>query len=247
MALACVAMLALGITAGPVAVWADDLSGVVVQVDPAGKKMVVMDRYSQRQIDVTFVDQPVIWTTTGKPLHVQNLKRGDGVGIVASGGVARRVMVNQGMLRGVVSRIDLREPSMVVTESGTNRDIEVPLNQGIRIETGQRTPLALKDLKSGDGVGVLYSGEAPIDVVVNSKPPEIKGHIKSIAGDMRSLVVSEMGDGADVTVAITPETTIVSKSGKTLGMNDLRKGDGVGIAHQASVAGLIVVNPVTAP
>ena len=59
------------------------------------------------------------------------------------------------------------------------------------------------------------------------------------------LIVTELGSDVTVTVAITPKTRIVSNAGKTLSMNDLKKGDGVGIAHQASVASLIVVNPVT--
>src|SRR5262249_12000165 len=114
-----------------------------------------------------------------------------------------------------------------------------------RIETGQHKPLTLKDIKTGDGTAIVFSGVTPVDVAINSKPPELKGHVKAIAGDLRSLVVTELGNGAAITVAVTPETTIVSKSGKSLGMNDLKKGDGVGITHHASVASLIVVNPVT--
>jgi len=59
--------------------------------------------------------------------------------------------------------------------------------------------------------------------------------------------VTELGNHVDVTVAITPNTKIVSATGKTLGMNDLKKGDGVGISHDASVASMVVVNPVTVP
>jgi hypothetical protein len=246
MALACAVVLALEIMVGPAAVRADDLTGVVLLVDPAGKKMVVLDRATSREIDISFVDRLDIQTTTGKPLQFYDLKRGDGVGVVLTGGLARRILVNQGVLKGVVSSIDLTGQKLVVTEEVTNRDVEVTLNPGTKIETGQHEPRALKDIKTGDGIGVVYSGSAPVDIMINSKPPEIKGHIKSIGGDMRSLVITELGSNAEVTVAITPKTTIVSNSGKTLGTNDLKKGDGVGIAHQASVASMIVVNPLTA-
>jgi hypothetical protein len=64
---------------------------------------------------------------------------------------------------------------------------------------------------------------------------------------MRSLIVTELGTGADLTVAVTPQTNIVSSTGKTLRMDDLHKGDGVGIAHQASTASLIVVSPGSKP
>jgi hypothetical protein len=226
---------------------ADDLSGVVVSVEVAGKKIVVMEQATSRPVDIGFVDRAVIQTTSGLPLQVQNLKRGDRVGIVYTGGRATRVVVNQVPLKGVVSSTDLRGEKMVVTEEGTNRDIDVVMSPATRLETTAHEPIALKDVKTGDGIGVVFSGAAPIEIRIDKKPPELTGHIKSIGGDMRSLIVTELGTDADVTVAISPKTRIVSKAGKTLGMNDLRKGDGVGIAHHASVASLIVVNPVTTP
>ena len=245
--LVCTSVLMLGLSVGPLAVRGDDLSGVVVSVEVAGKKIVVMEQATSRPVDVGFVDQADIRTTTGLPLQVQNLKRGDRVGIVYSRGLATRVVVNQAPLKGVVNSTDLRGQKMIVSEEGTNRDIEVVLNPATRLETKAHEPFALKDVKTGDGVGVVYSGAAPIEVMIDRKPPELTGHIKSIGGDMRSLIVTELASNADVTVAVNPQTRIVSNAGKTLGMNELKKGDGVGIAHQASVASLIVVNPVTAP
>lgn len=241
------AVLAVGLTAGPLTVHAAELSGVVMSVDVAGKKVVVQEQTTSRSVDITFIDQTDIRTTAGLPLRLPNLKRGDRVGIVHNGGVATRAVVNQAPLKGVVSTLDLRGQKLTVTEEGTDRDIEVALNPGIRIESKTHESMGLKDIKTGDGLSIVYSGAAPIEIVVDSKLPELKGHIKSIAGDMRSLIVTELGTNADVTVGITPKTTIVSHTGKTLGMNDLKKGDGVGIAHQASVASLIVVNAVTAP
>jgi len=246
-ALACVGMLALGLTAGPPVVRADDLSGTVLMVDVAAKKIVVLDKRTSQDTDIFFGDQAEIQTTAGKPLQLQNLKRGDTVGLVVTGTTARRALVNQGVLKGVVSSLDLNGQKMVVTETVTNRDIEVVLNPTTRIESGQHEPMAFKDIKTGDGVGIVFSGAAPVDVLVNSKPAELKGHIKSIGADMRSLVVTGLGNHVDVTVALTPNTRIVSASGKTLGVNDLKKGDGVGISHDASVASLVVVNPATGP
>jgi hypothetical protein len=240
-------VLALGFACGPLAAQVQVVSpsGTVMVVDLAANKIVMLDPATSREIDVRFVDRPQIVTTTGMPLQFQNLKRGDRVSLVYSGGLVARAVVNQAPLKGVISNIDLNAQKLVVTESETNRDIEVALNPSTRIETGQHKPLALKDIKTGDGTAIIFSGATPVDVAINSKPPELKGHIKSVAGDLRSLVLTELGSGGDITVAVTPETTIVSKSGKSLGMNDLKKGDGVGITHHASVASLIVVNPIT--
>jgi hypothetical protein len=243
--IACVGMMFLGLAAGPAL--AADRQGTVLSVDVLGKKFVILDQQTSRDVDVAVNDQTEFMTTAGKPLQLQDLKRGDGVGIAEIGGLAAKVRVNQAELKGVVSTINLDQQRLTVTESVTNRDVEIVLNPNTRIETSQRKSLTLKDIKTGDGIGVIFSGAAPVEVVVNSKPPELNGHIKSVAADMRSIVVTEIGTNIDVTVAVTPKTTIVSSAGKTLEMNALKKGDGVGIAHQSSVASLIVVNPVVAP
>jgi hypothetical protein len=246
-ALTCLGAIMVGLTASTAIVRADDLSGVVVSVEVAGRKVVVMDQATAQARNVGFVDRADIRTATGQPLQFQNLKRGDRVGIISSGGMATRVVVNQAPLKGVVSNLDLRTQKMIVTEDVTNRDIEVDLIPTTRIESITREPVVLKDIKTGDGITVVYSGATPLAVTINSKPPEMKGHIKSIAADMRSLIVTELGTNADLTVAVTPQTSIVSSTGKTLRIGDLQKGDGVGIAHQASTASLIVVSPVTRP
>ena len=244
-ALTCAGLLAVGLAAGPAP--AADLSGTVVSVDVDGQKAIILDQQTSQNVNVAFSDRTEIVTTTGKPLRINDLKRGDDVGLSHVGGMAARVVVRQAELKGVVSKIDLGAQKLTVTEEGTNRDIEVVLSPKTRIETMKRQSLALKDVKTGDGVGVVYSGAVPVDIVINSKPPELKGHIKSIGADMRSLVVTEIGNGTDVTISVTPKTTIVSATGKSLGINDLKKGDGVGIAHESSVASLIVVNPGSAP
>jgi len=226
---------------------AADRQGTILSVDMAGKKMVVLDLQTSRNIDVGLSDQTRIVTTTNKPLQIGDLKRGDKIGYTEVNGQAMNMQVQQADLKGVVSTIDVGAQKLVITEAVTDREIPVALNPNTRIETHERKSLALKDIKTGDGVAVTYSGAAPVSVVVNSKPPELKGHIKSIGADKRTIVVTEIGNNIDVTVAITPETTIVSNSGKTLGINDLKKGDGVGIAHRSSVASMIVVSPTTNP
>jgi hypothetical protein len=245
MGIACAGVVFLGLAAGPAL--AADRQGTVLSVDVPGKKIVILDLQTSRDVDVAVNDQTEFMTNTGKPLMLQDLKRGDGVGIAEIGGLAAKVRVNQAELKGVVSTVNLTQQRLIVTEEFTNRDVEVVLNPNTRIETSDRKSLTLKDVKTGDGVGVVYSGAAPVEVMVNSKPPELNGHIKSIAADMRSIVVTEIGTHIDVTVAVTPKTAIVSSAGKTLGMDALKKGDGVGIAHQSSVASMIVVNPVVAP
>jgi hypothetical protein len=62
-------------------------------------------------------------------------------------------------------------------------------------------------------VGIDYSGAAPTEVMNDSKLPEMKGHIKSLGADMRSLILTELGTNTDVTVAITPQTRIVTTTG----------------------------------
>jgi Cu/Ag efflux protein CusF len=242
---ACAGALVLVLAVGTAR--AADRQGTILSVDVAGKKLVVLDLQTSMNLDIGVSDQTQILTNAGKPLQLQDLKRGDKVGYTEVGGVAGSIRVNQGELKGVVSTIDLKSQKLTVIEDVTKREVEVVLSPNTRIETSQRKSLDLNDVKTGDGVAVVYSGAAPVEVVINSKPPQLTGHIKSIAGDMRSLVVTEIGSNVDVTVSITPKTTIVSNSGKSIGMNDLKKGDGVGIAHQSSVASMIVVNPVTAP
>src|SRR5438105_3069263 len=100
MALGCAGVLALGLTAGPPSARAAELSGTVLSVDPAGKKMVVLDQQTSQNIDLGISDQAEIRTTNGKPLQLQDLKRGDRVGVLYNAGLATKVMVNQGELKG---------------------------------------------------------------------------------------------------------------------------------------------------
>jgi hypothetical protein len=224
----------------------DQLSGTVRSVDLDGKKVIVAEKVTDKNIDVTVTAQTSIATAAGLPLSLKNLKRGDGVGLTHTGGVAAAIVVNQAALIGRVDTINLDEKTMVVTEKGTDRDIEVALKPKTTIETTDGKALALKDLKSGDGLSVTYAGADALKVLVNVKPPELTAHVKSVAADLRSLVVTDIETRADVKVAVTSETVIVTSQGKTMELKDLKKGDGVGIAHDASVASKIVVNAAAA-
>jgi len=239
------AVLAIALAAAPAR--ADQLAGIVNSVDLDGRKLVVTEKVTDKNIDIAVTPQTTIVTSQGRPLTLKVLKRGDGVGISHVGGVAATVVVNQAALRGVVSTVDIDGKKLVVTETGTNRDLDVALNSQSMIETTGGKAYKLKDLKSGDGVSITYAGSDVAKVLVNVKPPELTGHVKSVAADLKSLVVSDLENGVDVKVIVTPETVIATGQGKTMELKDLKKGDGVGIVHNASVASKITVNVAPAP
>ncbi len=238
-------LVALGLTTSSARA-AVGLTGVISSVDVEGRKLVVTPSGTEKNMTVMVTDQTQITTAQGQPLRLADLKRNDTVGIAHRDGVATSVVVNQAPLMGIVSTIDADGKKLVVTENGTNRDVTVPITDRTAILTSAGKAIELKDLKSGDGVGITYSGPFVTRIAVNSKPTELTGHVKEVGADMKSLVVTEIGTGTDVKVAITPSTTIVTGQGKTLSLKDLKKGDGVGIAHEASVASKIVVNAAPA-
>ncbi len=225
---------------------ADQLSGTVGSVNLDGRKLVVTEKATDKNIAVSVTLQTTITTAAGRPLSLKNLKRGDGVGIMHNAGVAQAIVVNQAALVGVVSTLDIDGKKLVVTEQGTDRDIDVVINPQTTIETTGGKVYVLKDLKMGDGVSVTYDGGDVTKVLVSVKPAELTGHVKSISADLKSLIMTEIGTNVDVKVAVTPRTTIVTNQGKTMDLKDLKKGDGVGIEHEASVASRIVVNVVPA-
>lgn len=243
-----VVLVALGLMA-PSARAAVGLTGVINSVDVEGRKLVVTPSETsgtEKSVTVTVTDQTRITTAQGQPLRLAYLKPNDTVGIAHRDGVASSIVVNQAALLGVISTIDTEGKKLVVTQSGTNRDVTVPINDGTEIVTSANKVIELKALKTGDGVAITYSGPNAARIAVNPRPTELTGQVKEIGADMKSLVVTEIGTGNDVKVAITSNTTIVTSQGKTLSLKDLKKGDGVGIAHEASVASKIVVNPAPA-
>ena len=52
----------------------------------------------------------------------------------------------------------------------------------------------------------------------------------------------EIGTKRGITVAVDEDTEIENSEGKSLTIKDIKVGDGVGIAHEASVARRIKVN-----
>ena len=150
-------------------------------------------------------------------------------------------------LAGVVSSINFDSKKIVVTPTGKEKPVDVIVNDKTVIETPAGKSMTLKDLKTGDGLGIALESGVAAKIVVNVKPDELTGHIKSIAANLKTFVVTETGTTTDVTVAVNEETSIATIAGKKIEMKELKKGDGVGISHVNSVASKVVVNvkPVT--
>jgi len=220
--------------------------GNVYSVNPQTGQLVVTDALTARNFELTVSPQTSIMTSLGHPLTLADLRKGDGLGVAASGAQALSIVVNQGVLRGVVSAVTLGSSSITVTESGTNRSVTVPVTAQTPILSAGGQPVALKSLSPGDGVLVRYNNQGVARVIITPKPDELTAYIKSVGADMRSLVVNEVGTDAEYKVIVTPQTELVNSQGKALGMKDLHSGDGVGISHTRSVASKIVVAPTPA-
>jgi Cu/Ag efflux protein CusF len=145
-------------------------------------------------------------------------------------------------LAGVVNSVDLDGKKLVVTPTGKEKPVDVTVNDQTVIQTTGGKALALKELKTGDGLGIAHSSGLASRIVVNVKPSELTGHVKSIGANLKTFVVTETGTTTDVTVAVTNDTSIVSTVGKKIELKELKKGDGVGISHVNSVASKVVVN-----
>ena len=102
--------------------------------------------------------------------------------------------------------------------------------------------MELKELKTGDGLGVAHTAGLASKIVVNVKPSELIGHVKSVGANLKTFVVTETGTNTDGTVAINSDTMIETTAKKKIELKDLKKGDGVGISHINSVASKVVVN-----
>jgi Cu/Ag efflux protein CusF len=145
-------------------------------------------------------------------------------------------------LAGVVSSIDLDGKKIAVTPTGKEKPVDVTVNDQTVIQTAGGKSLAFKELKTGDGLGIAHNAGLASKIVVNVKPAELTGHVKSIGANLKTFVVTETGTTTDVTVAVTPDTSIVTTGGKKIELKELKKGDGVGISHVNSVASKVVVN-----
>ncbi len=145
-------------------------------------------------------------------------------------------------LAGIVSSVNLETKKIAVTPTGKQLNIDVTVNDKTEIVTSVGKKLELKELKAGDGLGVAHSAGLASKIVVNVKPAELTGHVKSVGANLKTFVVTETGTNTDITVAITSDTSIATTGGKKIEMKELKKGDGVGISHVNSVASKVVVN-----
>ena len=218
------------------------LAGNVTKVDLDTRKLVVTEAGTGRDVVVMVNDQTMIVTNAGKAITLGDLRKGDGVGISEVGGIATQIVVKPLEIKGVVNAVDPSEKRLVVTESGTDQDVTLSVGDQTAIETQAGQRLELRNLKTGDGVAVTHTGAVAERIVVNIRPDELTGFIKSVGGDQKTLVVTDLKTNTDISVVITDRTTIVTTTGKDLRFQDLKRGDGVGIAHHRSVAEKIVVN-----
>jgi len=240
------ALVALVLAAAPAHAQTVGYQGNVYSVDPQTGQLIVTDVFTARNFELVVTPQTRILSSLGQPLTVADLKKGDGLGVAARGAQALSLVVNRGVLRGVVSTVNLDDGTVTVTETGTNRSVTVPVTAQTPVRSTSDQPVALKALKSGDGVLVRYAGRGVDRIIINPKPAEVTAHIKSVGADLRSLLVTEVGTHADYKVTVTPQTEVVNSKGQTLEMKDLHSGDGVGIAHKDGVATRIVVAPTPA-
>ena len=218
------------------------LAGNVTKVDLDTRKLVVTEAGTDRDVVVMVNDQTMIVTNAGKAITLGDLRKGDVVGISEVGGIATQIVVKPLEIKGVVNAVDPSEKRLVVTEAGTDQDVTLSVGDQTAIETQAGQRLELRNLKTGDGVAVTHTGAVAERIVVNIRPDELTGFIKSVGGDQKTLVVTDLKTNTDISVVITDRTTIVTTTGKDLRFQDLKRGDGVGIAHHRSVAEKIVVN-----
>ncbi len=145
-------------------------------------------------------------------------------------------------LSGIVSSVDIEAKKIAVTPTGKQLNIDVKVNDETEIVTSAGKKMELKELKTGDGLGIAHTAGLASKIVVNIKPAELTGHIKSVAANLKTFVVTETGTETDITVAVNTDTTMTTTEHKKIEMKDLKKGDGVGISHINSVASKVVVN-----
>src|SRR4051794_25628459 len=185
---------------------ADQLRGVVQSIDAETRKVVVKEAGTDRAVDVTIPPGVPMVTNQGVALGLGDLHAGDGLGIGHQGGVASQVQVSQAPLVGTVGSTDPDKKFIVLTPTGSDKEIRVATGDATTFATPDGKALMLKDLKQGDGVSVVYVGPKVTRVVVNVKLPELIGYVKSVAADLRSFVVTEVSTKTDTTVAVDAKT-----------------------------------------
>lgn len=75
----------------------------------------------------------------------------------------------------------------------------------------------------------------------------LKGHVKSVAANLKSFVVTETGTDTDLTISVDSKTVIETTQKKKLEIKELKPGDGVAVSHTGGDALHIVVSVGTSP
>jgi Cu/Ag efflux protein CusF len=243
-------LVAFGVTAAPAPATAQ-LTGHVKSVDTDANKLIVTETGTGTDYTIAVDGQTLVVTTAGKPLTLKDLRKGDGLAVTQVGGVASKIVAEPARLVGVVKSVDPEAKKLVLRETGakgepgTGKDVTMTVDDQAAITTTDGKAIKLGNLKEGDGVSIAHAGDLAQKIDVNVKPDELTGFVKSVGADLKTFVVTLTGTTKDVTVVVNDETTIVTTEGKTLKIKDLKEGDGVGVAHNASVAKKIVVNVKT--
>jgi len=145
-------------------------------------------------------------------------------------------------LKGHISSVDSDARTLVVTDPSSGKDIDVTVNDQTVIRSASGKVLKVDDLKQGDGVGIAHTRGVASEIVVNAKADELTGHVKLVAANLKSFILTDDATKTEYTVKVNEKTTLVTSAGKKLKMSELKKGDGVGISHQGGLASKIVVN-----
>ena len=80
-----------------------------------------------------------------------------------------------------------------MTPTGKEKTVDVTVNDQTVIETAAGKALPLKDLKAGDGLGIAHAAGLASKIVVDVKPAELTGHVKSVGANLKTFVVTETG------------------------------------------------------
>ena len=235
------ALLAFGVATASAQV-ALQLKGHVQSVDQDANRLIVKQTGTGEDVPVTVNQQTQVITTANKVFTLRDLTKGDGVVVTHSGGVATRIVVNPAPLNATVKSVDADARRLVVARSEGDAELSFDLGDVATIVTKEGKTLKVADLKPGDSVMITRDGKVAQRVEVIPKPQEIAGHVKSIAANYKTFVVTEIGTKRGIVVAVDEDTKIENTEGKSLTIKDLKVGDAVGIAHDASVAKVIKVN-----
>lgn len=240
-------LVTFGVATAP-APAAAQLTGHVKSVDPDANKLIVTETATGADYPIAVNGQTQILTTAGKPLSLKDFRKGDGLAVTQSGGLASRIVVEQSRLLGLVKSVDPAAKKLVLKETDAKgkpilgKEVTMTVDDQAVITTTDGKTIKLGDVKEGDGVSIARTGDLAQKIEVNVKPEEMTGIVKSVAADLKTFVVTLTGTDKDVTVAVNDQTTIATPEGKMLKIQELKEGDGIGLTHTASVAKKIVVN-----